>query len=247
MTRARVRRQRNDAGFTLIEAVLATALMATILAAIATVTAQWLPNWNRGFANVQRGELFTLGFERLVADLAAVEFIPRSRQRQEPLFEGTESSVLFVRSALGPNVRAGLQIVRVAEVADGRVPMLVRTQGPFVPTDEGAIPGLGGPVVLVRAPYRVTFSYAGPDRIWRNTWTGASLLPRAIRLQVRDAATDRILAISTATVVHSDAPSDCVLAEVLTDCLNSRKQRAAYGGNALPERADRGRLAQHTP
>jgi general secretion pathway protein J len=243
-----MRSQRNDAGFTLVEAVLATALMAFILAAIATVTAQWLPNWNRGFANVQRTDLFALGFERLVADLAAAEFVPRYRgQRQDPLFEGTETSVLFVRSALGPSARAGLQIVRVAEVADGRVPMLVRTQGPFVPMDAGGIADLSGPVVLARAPYRITFSYAGPDRVWRNNWTGASLLPRAIRLQVRDAATDRILGVSTATIVHSDAPSDCVLAEVLVDCLNARRQRAADSQSAPTGGTDRSKLAQHTP
>lgn len=32
------------AGFTLIEALVATLLMAMILSALATVTAQWLPN-----------------------------------------------------------------------------------------------------------------------------------------------------------------------------------------------------------
>jgi len=220
----------------LVEAVFATALMATILAAIATVTAQWLPNWNRGFASVQRSELLILGFERLVADLAAAEFVPRNRQTLQPLFDGTETSVVFVRSALGPNARPGLQIVRVAEAPDERVPMLVRTQGAFVPTDAGAIPVLGGPVVLARAPYRVTFSYAGPDRVWLSTWTGASLLPRAIRLQVRDAATDRILSVSTATVVHSEIPLDCVVAEVLVDCLNPRRQRPGVGDSGASQR-----------
>ena len=43
------RRRSRIAGFTLVEAMVATALMGMILAAIATVTAQWLPNWNRGF------------------------------------------------------------------------------------------------------------------------------------------------------------------------------------------------------
>ena len=45
-------------------------------------------------------------------------------------------------------------------------------------------------------------------------------LPKAIRVQVRDAATDRTLAVSTATLVHADMPADCVLAEVIADCLN---------------------------
>ena len=37
-------RHNSTAGFTLLEAVIATALMAMILAALATVTRQWLPN-----------------------------------------------------------------------------------------------------------------------------------------------------------------------------------------------------------
>src|SRR5438067_1558613 len=36
------------AGFTLIETLIAMALMSAILAALSIVTAQWLPNWNRG-------------------------------------------------------------------------------------------------------------------------------------------------------------------------------------------------------
>ena len=77
-------RRKRIAGFTLMEALLATALMGVILAAIATVTAQWLPNWNRGFERVQRAELLAVGLERIVADLAAAEFItarPASRRR----------------------------------------------------------------------------------------------------------------------------------------------------------------------
>ena len=217
------------AGFTLIEALIATALMAAILAAIATVTGQWLPNWNRGFARVQRNELFAQGFERLVADLAAAQFIPASRQNQAPIFEGTENSVLFVRSALGPNAPPGLELVRVTEAADNRVPALVRTRAPLVPFTEGSAPFFTDPVVLVRAPYRITFAYAGSDRIWRSAWLRSPLLPRAIRLQVRDAANQRLLAVSTATMVHSEAPADCILAEVLTDCLEGRAKRAGEG------------------
>ena len=55
--------------------VLAMTLMVGVLAALATVTAQWLPNWNRGFARVQRAELLALGLERLVADLSAAELV----------------------------------------------------------------------------------------------------------------------------------------------------------------------------
>jgi general secretion pathway protein J len=45
-------------------------------------------------------------------------------------------------------------------------------------------------------------------------------LPAAIRVQLRDAATDRTLSVSTATLIHANMPADCVLAEVIADCLN---------------------------
>jgi general secretion pathway protein J len=215
-------RRRRSSGFTLVEALLATALMGVILAAIATVTAQWLPNWNRGFERVQRVELLAVGLERIVADLSAAEFVTASGAVDPPAFDGTELSVTFLRTAIGPNTRPGLELVRIAETGGERGLMTVRTRVRFVPGPGANQPIPGDPVVLLRAPYRVTFSYAGADRVWRNVWRGERLLPRAIRVQVRDATTDRTLAISTAMVVRSDMPADCVQAEVIADCLNRR-------------------------
>jgi general secretion pathway protein J len=221
------RRRRRQAGFSLMEVLLATALMGMILTAMAMVTAQWLPNWNRGFAIVQRSELFVLGLERLVADLAAAESIPLGAPNSPLLFEGGEASVTFVRTALGPNARPGLEIVRIAEAADQFTPMLVRLRAPFVPAAEGAIPQFDSPVTLMRAPYRIAFAYAGPDQVWRGSWRNAALLPRAVRVQVRDAGTGALLAFSTATLVHSQVPADCVLAEVLANCLSARQRQEA--------------------
>lgn len=217
------RARRRIAGFTMVEALLATALMGVILAAIATVTAQWLPNWNRGFERVQRVELLAVGLERIVADLAAAEFVSAAANGIQPVFDGTELSVTFLRTALGPNTRPGLELIRIAETGGEKGLMTVRTRARFLPVgrDGAAVqPAPADPVVLLRAPYRVTFSYAGGDRVWRNVWRNERLLPKAIRIQVRDAATDRTLAVSTATLVRADMPAECVLAEVITDCLN---------------------------
>jgi general secretion pathway protein J len=219
MSRAR----RRILGFSLVEALLATALMGAILAAIATVTAQWLPNWNRGFERVQRSEALTAGLERIVADLAAAEFISAGAGIRQPLFDGTELSVTFLRTALGPNTRPGLELVRIQEIGGEKGLMMVRTRARFLPVGrDGINPQVAprDPVVLVRAPYRVTFAYAGPDRIWRNQWRGEGVLPNAIRIQLRDAVTDRTLSVSTATLVHADMPADCIFAEVINDCLN---------------------------
>ena len=216
-------RRAGIAGFTLVEALLATALMGAILAAIGTVTAQWLPNWNRGFNRVQASETLAVGLERIVADLAAAEFVTAGAGVRMPVFDGTELSVTFLRTALGPNTRPGLELVRIAEVGGDKGLTTVRTRARFLPMSRDGVsvqPVPANPVVLVRSPYRVTFSYAGADRVWRNVWRGERELPKAIRVQLRDATTDRTLSVSTATLVHADMPADCLLAEVISDCLN---------------------------
>jgi general secretion pathway protein J len=211
-------------GFTLIEALIAMSLMVTILATLATVTAQWLPNWSHGFTRLQRLELLSFGLERIVTDLKSAEFVAPNRETEQPLFEGAALSVTFVRSAIGPNTRPGLDVVHIAETVDERGFVMVRTRGPLVPfgrKGESQSPRLGDPVALVRAPYRVSFSYAGSDRVWRDTWRDALTLPSAVRVTVRDASTARLLRVSTAALIHIDAPASCAREKRPSDCPQS--------------------------
>ncbi|MCC7346778.1 MAG: prepilin-type N-terminal cleavage/methylation domain-containing protein [Variibacter sp.] len=216
-------KRRGSPGFTLIEAVIATALMAIIIGALATVTAQWLPNWNRGFGRLQGAELFATGLDRVLADLSAAEFVSLgSRADSPPAFDGRELSVTLVRTTLGPSATTGLEIVRLAETASGGAMALVRSTAPFFPNDQDARVGeqlaFANPVVVIRAPYRVTFSYAGPDHAWRDTWRDGTSLPRAVRVLVRDAASSRTLAVSAATIVRAELPPRCVIASTTAGC-----------------------------
>lgn len=233
----RVPRRRHVAGFTLIETLIATALMVAILSVLATVTAQWLPNWNRGFARVQRIELAGVGLERVVADLAAAQFIPPDGNAKGPLFDGGELSVTFVRSAIGPNRRPGLEVVRIAETADERGLAMVRVSRPFVPLaldGNGVPPTFANPVVLVRVPYRMSFSYAGDDRVWQSSWRDADRLPTAIRVLMRDAATGQTLAVSTATTVHVNASADCVRPKNAGNCTLGKDETPDASKPAAP-------------
>jgi len=225
------------AGFTLVEALMATVLMGIVLTALATITAQWLPNWSRGFARVQRSELAAVALDRIVADLAAAEFTPPNRDSKRPLFEGTELAVTLVRTAFGPNARPGLELVRLAETADLRGSKLVRSTAPFVPRDlRAAPPHFGDPVVLLSVPYRASFSYAGRDGVWRNSWLDAKELPAAVRLIIRDAATGRTLSASTVTVVRTQLPAECVAANADRECGGAGSSKAGADNDA-PERA----------
>ena len=217
----------DEAGFTLIEVLVATLLMTVILASLATVTAQWMPNWNRGMARVQRAERLALGLERIVADLAVAEMVPINGDAKVPLFEGTELAVTFVRTAVGPNTRPGLEIVRLAEKADSQGLALVRERVPFVPMPRDQQIRFADQVVLIRAPFRVTFSYAGPDQVWQPEWRGQMQLPEKIRIAVRDGATGQMLSMSSASIVHADAWAECARAKNVTICLTARLKPVA--------------------
>jgi general secretion pathway protein J len=122
-------------------------------------------------------------------------------------------SVMFVRTAVGPNAGPGLDVVRLGETRDRGEFVTVRSQARFTPLADGVTLSeqihFGSPVVLLRAPYRLSFAYAGPDRIWKSAWKNADKLPAMIRLTVRDAASERVLSVSTIAPVHVQLPSDC--------------------------------------
>jgi general secretion pathway protein J len=224
----RVRSYSHIAGFTLVEALVALLLMGMVLASLATITAQWLPSWNRGFARVQNAEHLSLVLDRLAGDLAAAEFVTPNRNNPRPLFEGSELGVAFVRSAMGPNARGGLDFVQIAETADRIGPVLVRARTPFVPAEKLEGP-FTDPVVLLRAPYRITFAYAGADREWKGAWSGARDLPSAVRFTIRDGANDRTLLASTATVIHTQLPALCANSDDERRCGHSGAPKRKSG------------------
>src|SRR6202158_5588256 len=207
---ARVAKRAGEAGFTLIEALAALALTGLVLSALANITSQWLPNWNRGMDRIQRSESLGLGLQRIAADLAAAEYVPANREQRQPLFEGSELSVMFVRTAFGPNARPGLEVVRIGETTDRQELVTVCSRGPFAPLQPATSLSeqlrFGDPVVLLRAPFRLSFSYAGQDRVWKSSWHEARL-PAAIMLTVRDPATERVLSVSTVASIHAEAPA----------------------------------------
>lgn len=110
--------------------------------------------------------------------------------------------------------------MRIAEITDERGPVLVRSTAPFAPDVPAGVDTIlfSSPVAMIRAPYRVAFSYAGPDRIWRDTWHQQILLPRAVRVRVRDLATSTTLAVSTATVIHAELRASCIRAGAGAQC-----------------------------
>jgi general secretion pathway protein J len=222
-----------NAGFTLIEAMLTVALMAFVIGALATMSREWLRNWDRGFARVQRVDLWAAGLDRLMADLAAAEYVSGGGADLFPFFDGSERAVTFIRTAVGPNALTSLEVVRIADQADDRGPALVRWTAPFAPKAGNPVDGgFSNPVVVMRAPYPIAFSYAGPDRAWREAWRGKAQLPRTIRVEV-PGSSGRLL-VSTSTVVRAELPALCAQpTATLGDCTGGKAtQNADNGGGS---------------
>jgi general secretion pathway protein J len=213
---ARARHRTRERGFTLIETLVALALMGLVLSALANLTAQWLPNWNRGLNRIQRSELIGTALQRIADDLAAAQNVPVSGSgKQPPLFAGSERSVTFVRSAVGPNAGPGLDVVHLGETTDRAGLATVRSRMPFHPLPEGTSLSdhlhFREPVVLLRAPYRLSFAYSGEDREWKSSWQDSKQLPAKIRLTVQDGSSGRVLTLSTVAAIHVQPPArgDC--------------------------------------
>jgi general secretion pathway protein J len=216
------------AGFTLVEMLVAMLLMAMIIGALTTVTAQWLPGWGYGFSRLQRTELMSIGLDRIARDLADTAFVTADRKSKTPFFDGAALSVVLVRPAISPNARGGLEVVRISESADQQGNFVLRTTARFAPGEisAGQI-NFGNPVVLMRSPYRLSFAYAGKDRVWKSGWHDEKALPSAVRLTVRDAATDRALPASTVVDIHAEISAACVQGASEGGCDTAKPDDAA--------------------
>jgi general secretion pathway protein J len=229
----RADRRAKEGGFTLIESLVALALMGLVLSALANLTAQWLPNWNRGLDRIQRSEMIGITLQRIADDLAAAQYVPAAGGNDnQPLFAGSEQSVTFVRTAIGPNAGIGLDVVHLSETTDKGGLATVRTRMPFHPLPPDSASGqlhFGEPVLLLRAPYRLSFAYAGEDQPWQSSWRDSDRLPAKIRLTVRDATNAR--AISTVASIHvqSLAQGDCKQGDGKCDG-NTGAPSASQGG-----------------
>ena len=169
-------RKRRDAvsGFTLIEALVAIALMGVILAALASITSQWLPNWNRGIARAQRSELVRVALDRLIADYRRIGVHLAEPRYKSPVVRW--NGIFCHPCTVGNRAQYpswSRNRAHIAEIDDKGGQVLVRATKPFAP---GALtttalqqPDFANQAVLLRSPYQVSFAYAGPTEFGKRT------------------------------------------------------------------------------
>jgi general secretion pathway protein J len=88
----------------------------------------------------------------------------------------------------------------------------------------------------------VSFDFAGHDRVWTDSWSDQTVLPSAVRITLRNANSDQILAISTATLVHITAPGACALQAATSQCLENKEKSAPEPAPGADQSAPKGVL-----
>jgi prepilin-type N-terminal cleavage/methylation domain-containing protein len=232
-------------GFTLVEVLAAFAIGAVIIAACAGLIHNVALNFDRGTRTVDVAERFVLAIDRLSADFASARAVARRSEAGpalaflgEPGGEQTPGKILFVAAAPVTGAPPGDEVVMLTVKQDEKVTRLVRRRaswpGPSSSFDDVAP---DNPVVLIEGKWSISFLFGRltPERAlaWHSSWIGEAMLPRFVRLMVRD-ANGRDLLGEADFVIRADAPATCGHSAASVSCLT-----AAPGGIA-----DVGRLTR---
>jgi general secretion pathway protein J len=201
-------RSGRNAGFTLLEALGAIALMGVVLWSLSIISSQWLHSWRSTHDRLQRIEAVMMALDRIAADIGEAGFVRMGNGSKPVVFEGHSSEITFVRTAIGPNTRGGLELVRIGESMADRGEVVARSRVAFVPGTLEVDPA-SSPVVLLRRPFRLSFEFAGSDGIWRADWQGEEKLPWAVRVTVLDGSGRRKIARVAAIHARLPAPDGC--------------------------------------
>jgi general secretion pathway protein J len=184
-----------EAGFTLVELLVALTLLSFVSLALFGALRFGIMAWARGTAHVERVEdvAFVQGFlRRLIADEYPM-FLSNDPTRPHVDFEGTAGSLSFLAPAPIAIARGGRS--RFALSVDrhhGRADLVIASRPELTARDDAST---SIRKVLLAGVQTVEFSYFGRRRSdgvaqWRDAWVGELTMPALVRVQVRFAADD---------------------------------------------------------
>ena len=184
--------RRRPTGFTLIEVVVAMALLATIMVLLYSGLTFALRSWDAGDANGRRVADRRLGENFMRREMT--ELFPLRWKNATMLkfaFEGEKDHLKFASSRPAGLGQGGLSLVSIEVAERDRVRNLVMRRA--LPDDEAVDFGpldKAEPSLLVANVESVAFSYFGAENDftepkWVDKWEFASALPTLIRVSVK--------------------------------------------------------------
>jgi prepilin-type N-terminal cleavage/methylation domain-containing protein len=221
-------------GFTLIEVLAALAIASVIIVASAALIRNVALFFDRGTRGVTEAERLMLAVERLAGDFSSARFVSRKTDdgvaaafAAEQASSERPASIVFVgagRSVSG--ARADDDLISLTVEEDGEVRRLVRRRATWPgPRTRFEDETLQDPVVLIEGKLDISFGFGRvtPDGAltWYANWAGEWVLPRYVRLILRDRATGADLLGEADFVVRADAPATCGRTDAALSCLSA--------------------------
>ena len=191
-------------GFTLVEALAALAITSAIMIASAALIRNVATFFDRGTRGATEAERLMLAVSRLSGDFASARFVPRQSEQGAAIAFAAEAAsaerparIVFIGAGGIAPLSRDDELVSLTVEKDGDVRRLVRRRaawpGPRV-RFEDVTPR--DPVVLIEGKVDMSFVFGRitPDGAlaWYADWAGEWVLPRYVRLILRDRASGRI-------------------------------------------------------
>jgi prepilin-type N-terminal cleavage/methylation domain-containing protein len=220
-------------GFTLIEVLAALAIASVIILASTALIHNVALFFDRGTRGAADAERVMLAVERLAGDFSSARFVSRRTEdgsaavafAAEQATGERPAGIVFVGAArAGMPPASGDELIRLSVEDDGEIKRLVRRHaawpGPRGRFEDAA---LQDPVILIEGRLDISFVFGRvtPDGglSWYASWSGEHVLPRYVRLMVRDRATGADLLGEADFVVRANAPATCGRADAALACL----------------------------
>jgi prepilin-type N-terminal cleavage/methylation domain-containing protein len=213
-------------GFTLVEVLAAMAIASVIIIASAALIRNVAFYFDRGTRGATEAERLVLAIGRLAGDFGSARFVPRRTADGAAIaFAAEQASVVFVGAGGVASRSSGDELVSLTVETDGDLRRLVRRRATW-PGQRARFEDVTpqDPVVLIEGKLDMSFAFgrAAPDGklVWYSSWAGESVLPRYVRLSLRDRDTGTDLLGEAAFVVRADAPHACGRTEADLACLS---------------------------
>ena len=222
---SRVQTHQAMAGFTLIEVLAALAIASVVIVATVALIHDVALNFDRGTRTANDADRLLLTIERLAADFASARLVPQTgaSAKAQAAFAGEPGQVKFIAAGRGMELQGEEVIGLTVEAADGLTRLVRRRAKWSGPRTAFPALSLQDPVRLFEGRVDIAFAYgsvaADGKLTWSETWTGQPLLPRLVRLTIRDRDSGIELIPGPQFVLRADAPLACAASGANASCL----------------------------
>ena len=216
---------RTTRGFTLIEVLAALAIGSAVIAATAMLINNVALNFDRRTGLVGKADQLLLAVDRIAADLGSARQVLQSGSGADTIvaFNGDAAQVRFITGS----GNQGEEVVSLqVEETDGVTHLVRRRARSLGERTAFASVTLGDPVQLIEGQVDMSFTFGSLDSdgtlSWNETWSGRPILPRLVRLTIRDRASGADLLRGVQFVLRADAPIGCAQGEAGAECVSGK-------------------------